>query len=136
MDEDKIQTQPKTPATIYQDLIDRFGRGWELGKLDWVAEVFTSEAVFQSDPFEKGLVGIDAIKGYWRDVPKEQAEISFRVGEIFVVGPWFSAEFRCTFRRRRTGAWMDVRGAIFCETVGGLISEMRMYWSRSTTGDR
>jgi hypothetical protein len=135
MDEDEISEPPKTDTASFLELIDRFGKGWERGKLDWVSEVFTSEAVFQSDPFEKGLVGISAIEGYWRDVPKEQAEISFRVGEIFVVGPWFSSEFRCTFRRRRTGAWMDVRGSIFCETENGLISEMRMYWHRSTSGN-
>ena len=136
MSQDEITEPLKTPTAAFQELIDRFGRGWELGKLDWVPEVFTSEAVFQSDPFEKGLVGIEAIESYWRDVPKEQAEISFRIGEIFVVGPWFSTEFRCTFRRRRTGSWMDVRGAIFCETEDGLISEMRMYWHRSTAGNQ
>lgn len=133
MDQDENREQPKSPTAVYKELIDRFGAGWEKGKLDWVAEVFTADGIFQSDPFEKGLVGIEAIKSYWGDVPKEQAEISFRVGETFVVGPWFSTEFRCTFRRRRTGAWMDVRGAIFCETKNGLISEMRMYWHRSTT---
>ena len=136
MDEEEITEVPKTPAATFQELIDRFGRGWERGKLDWVSEVFTSEAVFQSAPFEKGLVGIPAIEGYWRDVPKEQAEVSFRVGEIFMVGPWFATEFRCTFRRRRTGAWMDVRGSIFCETENDLISEMRMYWHRATSGNQ
>jgi hypothetical protein len=25
---------------------------------------------------------------------------------------------------------MDVRGALFCETEGGEITEMRMYWQR------
>jgi hypothetical protein len=136
MDQDQTTEKPRTRIEIFQDLMDQFGRGWERGKLEWVREVFTSEAVFQSDPFENGLVGIDAIEGYWRDVPKEQAEISFRVGEVFVVGPWFSTEFRCTFRRRRTGAWMDVRGAIFCETDRDMVSEMRMYWHRSATGSQ
>jgi ketosteroid isomerase-like protein len=50
------------------------------------------------------------------------------------VGPWFSAEFKCTFRRRRTGEPVDVRGAIFCETADGLISEMRMYYHRVVGG--
>ncbi len=136
MDQDTNAAAAISGKALYEELIKRFGAGWERGKLDWVEEVFSAEAVFQADPFEPGLVGIEAIKGYWKDVPKEQAEVSFRVGEIFVVGPWFSAEFRCTFRRRRTGAWMDVRGAVFCETSEGLISEMRMYWHRSNTGSQ
>src|SRR5881409_3415485 len=33
-------------------------------------------------------------------------------------------------RPRRTGAWVDARGAMFCETKDGKITEMRMYWHR------
>jgi hypothetical protein len=55
---------------------------------------------------------------------------AFRFGEVFVAGPWFATEFKCTFRRRRTGHKIVVRGALFCETSGDLLSEMRMYWDR------
>ena len=44
--------------------------------------------------------------------------------------PWFSTEFKSVFRRRRTGDWVEARGAMFCETDGVRISEMRMYWHR------
>jgi hypothetical protein len=60
--------------------------------------------------------------------------VTFSSGEIFAAGPWFSTEFKCVFRRRRTGEWADARGAIFCETEGELISEMRMYWHRWSGG--
>ena len=82
-------------------------------------------------PFDAAVKGTDAIKEYWRDVPMEQSEIAFRYGEIFVIGPWFSTEFKCPFRRRRTGEPVDIRGALFCETTGDKISEMRMYWHRT-----
>ena len=36
--------------------------------------------------------------------------------------------------RRRTGDWVEARGAIFCETAGGKITEMRMYWHRWSGG--
>ena len=68
---------------------------------------------------------------YWKDVPANQAEVSFRSGEIYVAGPWFATEFRCLYRRRRTGEHVDARGAIFCETKGDKVSDMRMYWHRS-----
>ncbi len=67
----------------------------------------------------------------WKDVPQNQADVTFKAGELFVAGPWFAAEFRCTYRRRRSGEWVDARGAIFCETKDGKISEMRMYWHRA-----
>ena len=126
------EARPLEPKRQYAELIDEFGKGWEKGKSDRMAGVFTEDAVFRPDPFANPLRGRDAIAEYWKDIPREQAEISFRIGEVFSVGPWFSVEFRCKFRRRRTGEWVDVRGALFCETADEKISEMRMYWHRAT----
>jgi ketosteroid isomerase-like protein len=123
-------TTPEVMRSIGQSLIDDFGGGWSRAKVDTMMGVFTPEAVFLDGPFSEPLRGLEAIRGYWSDVPLYQSEIRFVPGEIFVVGPWFSTEFKCTFRRRRTGEWVDARGAIFCETDGGKISEMRMYWER------
>ena len=89
------------------------------------------DAVFLPEPFATPIRGRGAIRDYWRDVPREQAEIAFRFGEIFVAGPWFATEYKCTFRRRRTGEAVVVRGALFCETIDGRVSEMRMYWDRA-----
>lgn len=99
-----------------------------------MADLFTESAVFVADPFEPPARGREAILQYWQDLPRSQAEVAFKRGEIFVAGPWFTVEFRCKFRRRRTGEWVDVRGALFCETEGGKIAEMRMYWHRSVAG--
>jgi ketosteroid isomerase-like protein len=121
---------PESMRALGRELIDEFGRGWSRAKVDVMIGVFTPEAVFQDGPFSDPLRGLEAIRGYWGDVPLFQSEITFSSGEIFVVGPWFSTEFKCTFRRRRTGEWVDARGAIFCETDGGKISEMRLYWER------
>jgi len=111
-------------------LIDAFGHGWSRGKVDMIMDAFSAEPVFLEGPFSEPIRGKDAVRGYWADVPLNQAEITFTSGEIFAAGPWFSTEFKCTFRRRRTGEWVDTRGALFCETEGGRISEMRMYWHR------
>jgi ketosteroid isomerase-like protein len=121
---------PSSPAAAYEALVARFGQGWEKGNADMIAEAFTAEATFVPGPFEEPIRGREAIKGYWRDVPREQSEIAFRSGEIYVAGPWFSTEYKCTFRRRRTGEAVVVRGAMYCETADGLISEMRLYWER------
>ena len=76
-------------------------------------------------------MGIDAIRAYWKDIPVNQADVTFKSGEIYAAGPWFATEFRCTYRRRRSGEWVDARGAMFCETKDGKITEMRMYWHRN-----
>lgn len=124
----------ETTAELGRQLIDTFGRGWSKLRVDLIAEVFSPEAVFLETPFSEPIKGIDGIRKYWSDVPYHQSEVTFTSGEIFVVGPWFSTEFKCVFRRRRTGEWVDARGALFCETTGGRISEMRMYWHRWSGG--
>jgi ketosteroid isomerase-like protein len=128
------ETEPRASESKkqYAALVDRFGKAWEQGDGDGMASLFSDEAVFLADPFDAPVRGRDGIRDYWKDIPREQAEIVFKGGEIFVAGPWFSVEFRCRFRRRRTGEWVDVRGALFCETEAGLITEMRMYWHRVT----
>src|SRR2546426_1053956 len=115
-------------------LIDTFGKGWERGDVDAICSVFTEDAVFLETPFSTPDRGMAAIRAYWKDIPRYQAETYFSSGEIYAAGPWFATEFRCTFRRRRTGEQVDAKGAIFCETKDGKISEMRMYWHRYAGG--
>ncbi len=115
-------------------LIDDFGRGWERARVDLIIEVFAEDATFLDDPFAAPAVGLPAIRDYWKDVPYHQSEITFTAGEIFAAGPWFSTEFRLVYRRRRTGEWVDARGAIFCELKGEKLGEMRMYWIRKAGG--
>src|SRR5213078_5019626 len=118
----------------FRALIDAFGKGWERGDVDAICAVFSEDAVFLETPFSAPDRGVAAIRAYWKDIPLYQAETNFESGEIYVAGPWFATEFRCTFRRRRTGEPVDARGAIFCETRDGKISEMRMYWHRYAGG--
>ena len=115
-------------------LIDGFGTGWARANVDQIMAVFASDAVFVKTPFSEPLRGTEAIRRWWLDVPYSQSEITFSSGEIFAAGPWFSTEFKCVFRRKRTGEWVDARGAIFCETNGTLITEMRVYWHRWNGG--
>ncbi len=121
---------PDETRAKYAALIEEFGRGWEEGDTERLVGIFTEKAVFSPDPFANELQGRQAVAEYWKNIPYEQSEISFRSGEVFAAGPWFATEFKCTFRRRRTGEPVDVRGALFCETEEGKISEMRMYWHR------
>ena len=114
----------------YRALIDSFGKGWERGDVEAIVSIFTDDAVFLETPFSQTDHGQAAIRAYWKDIPLHQAETQFSSGEIYSAGPWFATEFRCIYRRRRTGEWVDARGALFCETRDGKVSEMRMYWHR------
>ncbi|MBM4185687.1 MAG: nuclear transport factor 2 family protein [Gemmatimonadetes bacterium] len=119
-------------AALGRQLIDKFASGWAKPNLDLLLSVFAEGATFSETPFAEPYVGVDAVRRYWADVPYHQSEITVTTGEVFVVGPWFSTEFKSVFRRRRTGEWVEAKGAVFCETDGERITEMRMYWHRRT----
>jgi hypothetical protein len=95
--------------SLGRSLIDAFGQGWSKGDVDLLMSVFSADVVFVETPFTPALRGQDEVRRYWLDVPYQQSEITFSSGEIFAAGPWFSTEFKCVFRRRRTGEWVDAR---------------------------
>ena len=137
----ETEEHPKSPLSdqgttrnLGRSLIDAFGKGWRKGSLDLIMSVYAPDIVFLETPFSEPLRGSEAVRRYWADVPYNQSEVTFSSGEIYSAGPWFSTEFKCVFRRRRTGEWVDARGAIFCELQGDLIGEMRMYWHRWNGG--
>jgi ketosteroid isomerase-like protein len=123
-------TEPAPSREMIRELVDTFARGWSKGQVEIILSTFTPDAVFLETPFAEPLKGSEAIRKYWSDVPYHQSEITVTTGEIYLAGPWFSTEFKAVFRRRRTGEWVEARGALFGETEGGRISEMRMYWHR------
>lgn len=134
---DETMTPPTAAVDSHvlgRTLLDTFGKGWTKAHVDTIVSVFAPDAVFLDSPFSQPVRGLDAIRAYWLDTPYNQSEITFTSGEIFAIGPWFSAEFKCVYRRRRTGEWVDTRGALFCETNGDRITEMRMYHHRWNGG--
>jgi ketosteroid isomerase-like protein len=129
-----IMEPSEATRALGRRLVDAFGAGWSSGNVEQLVSIFSPQAVFVETPFSSPLNGIDAIRSYWADVPYHQSEVRFASGEIFSAGPWFAAEFKCSFRRRRSGEWVEARGAVFCETEGEMVTEMRMYWHRWNGG--
>jgi hypothetical protein len=119
---------------LARELADKLAEAWSKGHPDSVAALFTENAIFVETPFATPLQGAEAIRQWASDIPYYQSEATFTTGEVYVAGPWFSTEFKLVFRRRTTGEWVDARGALFAETDGTQITELRMYWHRWSGG--
>lgn len=124
---------PSFPA-LAREILDAFAKGWSKGRVDLMVDLFHPQAILLETPFSPPLQGLDAIRAWAADIPYHQSETAFSTGELFVAGPWFSSEFKLVFRRRKTGEWVDARGALFAETDGQKITELRMYWHRFNGG--
>ena len=131
---DAMMPDAATMRIVARALADQLAEGWSKGRPDLMVGVFAAEPVFIETPFSTPLTGTDTIRQWASDIPYYQSEATFTVGEVFVAGPWFSTEFKLVFRRRTTGEWVDARGAMFAETDGAKITELRMYWHRWNGG--
>ncbi len=131
---DSTTTSYEDTRALGRKLVDTLASGWNKGQVDTMLGVFSEEAVFIETPFSAPRTGIYAIREWANDIPYYQSDVKFSTGEIYVAGPWFSTEFKLVFRRRTTGEWVEARGAIFAETDGTLITELRMYWHRWNGG--
>ncbi len=120
--------------SVGREIADAFSAAWSRGKPDAMVALFADGATLIETPFAAPVSGLDAIRQWAGDIPYNQSEATFTVGEIFAAGPWFSTEFKLIFRRRRTGDWVEARGAMFAETHDGRITELRMYWHRWIKG--
>lgn len=129
-----MENEESNTRALGRTLIDTFSKGWAKADAALMLGVFSSEAVFVETPFSEPLKGTDAIGGFCREIAYYQSDVTFTSGEIYAAGPWFSTEFKLVFQRRRTGEWVEARGAIFCETDGHAVTEMRMYWHRWNGG--
>lgn len=129
---DSAPSTSSDTRTLGRALVDAFADAWSKADVPAMMAVFSETAVFLETPFAEPRIGWDAIRNYWLDVPYHQSEITVKTGEIYTAGPWFATEFKAAFRRRRTGEWVEARGALFCEADGTRITEMRMYWHRRT----
>jgi SnoaL-like domain len=127
-------TSNDATRALGRQLVDTLASGWNKGQVDTMLAVFSEEAVFIETPFSAPRTGTWAIREWANDIPYYQSDVKFSTGEIFVAGPWFSTEFKLVFRRRTTGEWVEARGAMFAETDGTLITELRMYWHRWNGG--
>lgn len=117
-----------------RELIDTLARGWSKGRPDLITSIFHEQAILLETPFGAPMQGREAIRTWAADIPYHQTEVTFSTGEAFLAGPWFATEFKLVFRRRKTGEWVDARGALFAETDGELVTELRMYWHRWNGG--
>lgn len=136
MNNDDDTKEPELPFNLRaRALAETLARSWSKARVDTMMEVFAEECTFLETPFSEPIKGASAIRAWAADIPYSQSEPRFTVGEVFTAGDlWFSTEFRLVFRRRKSGQWVDARGAIFAETDGHRITELRMYWHRWNGG--
>jgi ketosteroid isomerase-like protein len=112
-----------------REWLDAYGEAWRTGDDEAVADLFTADAVYRSDPFRPPLVGTDAIRQYWREATASQEELDLHFGQPLVLGNRVVVEWWAAMREDRREVTLP--GCLVMRfRPGGRCRELREYWHR------
>ena len=112
-----------------KEWLEAYGEAWRTGDDEAVADLFTADAVYRSDPFHPPLVGTDAIRQHWREVTATQEELELHFGRPLVLGNRVVVEWWAAMRD--DGHEVTLPGCLVMRfRPGGRCQELREYWHR------
>jgi ketosteroid isomerase-like protein len=107
--------------------LDAYGEAWRTGDDEALTDLFAADAVYTSHPFRAPLVGVEAIREYWRDSTSTQEELDLRFGNPLVVGNRVVVEWWASMRD--DGREITLPGCLLMRfRPGGRCQELREYW--------
>ena len=116
----------------YQDWLERYRRAWIDRDADAAGALFTEDAIYREQPFEKPHMGRDAIRGYWSTVTRGQSAIELRYGTPVADGRRVAVEWWANLLN--DGSPITLAGEfllLFAES--GQCRELREYWAFTGT---
>jgi uncharacterized protein (TIGR02246 family) len=108
--------------------LDALRRAWLAQDANAMADLFTDDAISQTDPFKTPVRGRDNLhKGFawWM---KDQREIQMTIGNVDVIGNRFYAEIDASWIVASTGEKINERGLLVCDLVANRARVMREFW--------
>lgn len=114
-------------AATAREWIDLLARAWRDGDPQAAANLFTVDASYRSDPFERPLRGRAEIAGYWARATESQSAIEVTFGEPIVDGNRVAVEWWSVVHD--AGHPTTDAGGLFLTFDDGRCSELREYWN-------
>ncbi len=91
--------------------IAALGRAWEAGDADAATALFRDDISYQEDPFAAPMVGREAVRAYWAEVPQMQRDIRFGFETLAVTDDGGVFHWWASFTRIASGATVRLDGA-------------------------
>lgn len=115
--------------TWAKEWLDAYGEAWRTRDDESLGDLFAPDAVYWSHPFRPPLVGVEAIREYWRDVTSTQEELDLQFGKPLVIGNRVVVEWWA--QMRDDGREVTLPGCLLMRfRPGGRCQELREYWHR------
>ena len=70
----------------YDEWLERYRKAWIERDADLAGSLFTEDAIYREQPFQKPFVGRDAIRQYWDAVTRTQTRSSSPTAHLYLLG--------------------------------------------------
>jgi ketosteroid isomerase-like protein len=114
-------------VAIAHQWLDRLGAAWRDRDPQAAADLFTSEALYRSHPFQPPLRGRAEITGYWASATSSLTGLEVTFGDPLVDGDRVAVEWWSVIDEG--GQPKTDAGGLFLTFVDGRCSTLREYWN-------
>jgi len=117
---------------IFNKWLAAYGLAWEEGDHQKAADLYAEGASYQETPFDKPMVGKEAVRDYWQSgAGTNQRYISFSYRILSVQGNKGIAHWQASFLRVNSGSWVELDGILVAEfDEAGLCTDFKEWWHR------
>ena len=111
----------------YDEWLERYRKAWIERDADLAGSLFTEDAIYREQPFQKPFVGRDAIRQYWYTVTRGQSAIELTYGAPVVAGRRVAVEWWANLLK--DGNPITLAGEFLLTfDDNGQCRELREYW--------
>jgi hypothetical protein len=117
---------------IFNKWLAAYGLAWEEGDHQKAADLFAEGVAYQETPFDKPMVGKEAVRDYWQSgAGSNQRDIRFSYRILSVQGNKGIAHWQASFQRVNTGSRVELDGILVAEfDEAGLCTDFKEWWHR------
>jgi ketosteroid isomerase-like protein len=114
---------------IVDKIVSIYADAWVSQDPEKIISIFTPDAIYCEDSFEKPFIGHQEIKKYWEEkVVEEQSDIHFKLLNIYIDGNVAIVEWDADFVSNKKKKRIHIREVAILEIIGRKIKSLREYW--------
>jgi len=111
-------------------IFETYKRAWETRDADLVLTIFTEDAVYHENPFDRPMTGHPAIRRYWKRATRNQRKIEFHWSPVCSAGDLHVVDWKASYVLADGSGPAELRGGMIVELRGERIARFREYWHR------
>jgi hypothetical protein len=116
--------------SAFENWMRAYGRAWEAGDPDAATALFTDDAAYHETPFDKPMVGADAIHRYWSEGAEQaQKDVRFSFTILSTSCRTGISRWWASFERIPSGVRVKLEGILVAEfDQSGRCRVFREWW--------